>query len=167
MGFKLFLKLMLLVVVLALAGPFFINGPDGEPLLTLADVKRTVSRTVADLKNSARDVRNDVARAAGDDNAGKVEVQRWQDENGQWHYSNEAPDDPDVETLFVDPDVNRMDPVEIKRRRATSSNGPAGLEVPGLLTPGKARDVIEDAGAARNELEARNEALKERLDNIE
>lgn len=37
--FKLFVKLMMLVVVLALAGPFFLHGPDGRPLLTLDDLK--------------------------------------------------------------------------------------------------------------------------------
>lgn len=37
--FKLFVKLILLVVVLALAGPFFLHGPDGRPLLSPSDLK--------------------------------------------------------------------------------------------------------------------------------
>ena len=37
--FKLFTKLLMLAVVLALAGPFFLHGPDGRPLLTLSDLK--------------------------------------------------------------------------------------------------------------------------------
>lgn len=37
--FKLFVKLMLLLVVLALAGPFVLRGPDGRPFITLDDLK--------------------------------------------------------------------------------------------------------------------------------
>lgn len=37
--FKLFVKLMLFLVVLALAGPFVLRGPDGRPFLTLDDLK--------------------------------------------------------------------------------------------------------------------------------
>lgn len=36
---KIFVKLMALLVVLAVAGPFFLKGPDGRPLLSLRDLK--------------------------------------------------------------------------------------------------------------------------------
>ncbi len=36
---KLFVKLMIFLVVLALAGPFVLRGPDGRPFLTLNDLK--------------------------------------------------------------------------------------------------------------------------------
>ena len=36
---KIFVKLMVLLVVMALAGPFFLRGHDGRPLLTLSDLK--------------------------------------------------------------------------------------------------------------------------------
>lgn len=36
--FKLFTKLMMLLVVMALAGPFILKRPNGEPLMTMADL---------------------------------------------------------------------------------------------------------------------------------
>lgn len=36
---KLFIKLMIFVLILAVAGPFIMRGPDGRPLLSLADIK--------------------------------------------------------------------------------------------------------------------------------
>lgn len=37
--FKLFVKLVIFSLILALAGPFLLKGPDGTPLLSLADLK--------------------------------------------------------------------------------------------------------------------------------
>ena len=37
--FKLFVKLMMFLVILALAGPFILRGPDGQPMLSLDDLK--------------------------------------------------------------------------------------------------------------------------------
>ena len=166
MGLKLFVRVMLLVLVLALAGPFFIKGPDGQPLLTLDDVKRTTSRTVASVKNTLRGVRNDAARAAGDEQAGKVEMQRWQDANGQWHYSNDGPAMDNAETIYVDPDVNLMDPVNAPRVRAKKPASTPTPAAPGLVTPGRALDIIEDATSAKQDLEKRNEEMKKRLDDM-
>jgi len=36
---KIFVKLMALLVVLALAGPYLLHGPDGHPLMSLSDLK--------------------------------------------------------------------------------------------------------------------------------
>lgn len=41
--FKLFIKLVLFVLVLALAAPFVLKGPDGQPLLSLAALKPDLS----------------------------------------------------------------------------------------------------------------------------
>lgn len=37
--FKLFVKLMVFLLILAVAGPFLLQGPDGRPLLSLDDLK--------------------------------------------------------------------------------------------------------------------------------
>ncbi len=35
---KLLVKLLVLLLIAAMAGPFFIKGPDGQPLMRLSDV---------------------------------------------------------------------------------------------------------------------------------
>ncbi len=163
MGMKLFVKLMMLFVVLALAAPFFLKGPDGQPLLTLDKAKATASDSLDDLKGQWDDVTDSAARAAGDENAGKVAVHRWQDENGQWHYSNEAPVGGQAETVYVDPDINLMDPVEIKRRSKTRDSKPA-ISHPGIITPGRAKEALDEATGVRDQLNERNADMKRRLD---
>lgn len=110
--FKLFVKLMLLLVVLALAGPFFLHGPDGRPLLTLADLKlpkfdlpklqdaapagdtpaadpqqwiQWSDRTVSSAFNPDRLTREQLALL--DIKAQDNIFYRWQDANGVWQFS--------------------------------------------------------------------------------
>lgn len=165
MGLKLFVRLMLLVLVLALAGPFFIKGPDGEPMLTMSDVKRTAARTGDSFKAQWRRMKGDVGRAAGNENAGKVKMYRWQDAQGQWHFSNEAPDGVTVEEIYVDPDASRMDPVPVTRRSSRSERSSTEV-APGFVSPLRAKEVIDEATGVRDEMEARNEQIKRRLDEI-
>ena len=163
MGLKLFVRLMCVVLVLALAGPFFITGPDGQPLLTTDDVRRTTARTTSSLKMRWRRLRGDVGQALGDENAGKVEMHRWQDASGQWHYGDEVPDGVHAETIYVDPDASRMDPIPVHRRRSGRPDSDATSDGP-IVNPLRAREIIDEATEARDAVEARQRELTQRLD---
>ena len=119
---KLFIKLMLFVVVLAMAGPFFMTGPDGRPLLTLqklgfpsvSQLKQMVSaaRNNIKLPNSATEnttsstaeasVSPTIAHAA----RGKV-FYKWQNDQGTWQFSNDPPPSPTTyQEIYTDPQAN-------------------------------------------------------------
>lgn len=109
--FKLFVKLLLFALVLALAGPFFLKGPDGRPLLSLESLRLpdwrlpTVS-TPAEKSTPAADPQQWIQWS---DRPGKTRLNpdvltreqlavldireqanlyyRWQDANGVWQFS--------------------------------------------------------------------------------
>lgn len=168
MAMKLFVKLMGLMLVLALAGPFIMKGPDGRPLMEIADVKAGIAR-------QWRALTTDVGRAAGNENAGQVEIHRWRDENGQWHYSDGDNAAPDAEVLMVDPNVNVMDaprqvarPVNPARETGTAVAAPAegkpGIDIPLPMTisPGQVKQVVDDAKGLESVLQDREKELAKR-----
>ena len=126
---KLFVKLMLLALVLALAGPFVLKGPDGQPWLRLTDLKwpefslpasssgsaPLSAPTQADSKqwirwskdalpNPDRLTREQLALL-------DIKVQahiyyRWQDANGTWQFSTLPNRNTTNIIVRTDPDAN-------------------------------------------------------------
>ena len=160
---KLFVKLMALIVVLAVAGPFFIKGPDGRPLMEIGEV-------AASIKRQWNAMVVDAGRRVGNEDAGKVEVYRWQDADGNWHFSDEENPRGESELIKVDPYASRMDPFvatpppEPEQRAGGTAGADPGVSVPLPLTvsPGEARQLIEDAGNIQEDLEERARDIDER-----
>ena len=116
-----FIKLLLLILVIAMVAVFFIDGPDGEPLMTLEklqqpDALSNLQETVGEITGSGQDAAGKQPTA---DN--KAKVYSWKDEQGNLHYSNVPPtDQANVQTVKVDPHVNvikldKDDPESVSR----------------------------------------------------
>jgi len=73
---------MIVLVLLALALPFFMKGPSGQPIVTL-------DKVVGDTEGNI---------APGE----PVEMYRWQDEHGVWQFGEEAPEQVSAAKLTVD-----------------------------------------------------------------
>lgn len=152
---KLFVRLMALILVLALAGPFFIKGPDGNPLMTVSGVRQGA-------ETQWRRLKGDLGQAVGNENAGKVEMVRWQDASGQWHFGDDAPEGVAAEKIYVDPDASRMDPIKIRPRRREQQ---ADSVVDGpIVNPLRAREIMDEVTATRDQLDQRQQALQDRLE---
>ena len=147
---KLFVKLIVLLLILAMAGPFFMRGPDGQPLMRLSDVTQRIKGWIS--------------KGPSIKPGSKVEVHKWQDENGQWHYSDAAPSQ-NSEIITVDPNVNviqatptrQPEPVE----ETSAPDKPAPKEdnvLPPIFHP------IDETNKVKEELEQRNKELLKRLD---
>lgn len=106
------LKFMVLLLIAAFVGLFFVNGPDGERVLTLEDFKPDVPAMEAEPELTT-----------------PTKVYKWQDENGVWQFSNQPQDAVLGETVEYDGKINTMPAVE-----ATSS-GSSASEQPGLAIP--------------------------------
>ena len=85
---KLFIKIMLLVVVAALAGPWRIKGPTGGSLMTLEKLG-VPAVSMQDFGKAAAAVKARVS-AASEAPAESIAVFKWRDDNGQWHYSDKT-----------------------------------------------------------------------------
>lgn len=102
------IKIIIVVVILACIGPFFIKGPDGEPLMTIADLKPDFSLpSVSALSEELDEVSNK-----------PVKVYKWQDEDGNWHFSNKPIDAAGAETIELE-ETNIVSAFEAPKKKKT------------------------------------------------
>ncbi|MEO1035514.1 MAG: DUF4124 domain-containing protein [Pseudomonadota bacterium] len=163
---RLFVKLMLLVVIAALAGPFFIKGPDGKPLWSVQSLKAGVLTTWRRMQN---DVEQGLGDAGIDAVSDDVQVFRWQDEDGQWHFSQEAPEGVTAEAMIIDPDTNMISlpalPEPPPPEPASESAGDAPTiqtEVPdGMPDIEETKQLIEDVRNLQDVVNDRERQIRE------
>lgn len=88
---KIFIKLLVLLLMLACAAPFFIKGPDGQSLMNVNEIKfpKLSMPSFDGLKNQLR-VFNNEQHIALDANRDGLQVYKWRDEKGVVHYSDRA-----------------------------------------------------------------------------
>lgn len=89
---KIMIKLMLLGLIGLLAAPLIIKGPDGRPIMSLDDLNLFSSSPSA-YKNTH-------------DNASLTTVYKWQDAEGQWHFSDRQIEGDNHQTLKYNPNSN-------------------------------------------------------------
>lgn len=132
---KRLLKLIIVITLLALAAPFLMKTPIGQSVLNLDklekfDVQQLLSRLFAPTGNIAEQTPskklNSSLPSESDVNRS---VYRWQDEHGQWHYSDKAPNAQAAETVTLKP-VNQISAPD------TLQNTPTPL-----TSPGKAPEI--------------------------
>ncbi|MFK8030642.1 MAG: DUF4124 domain-containing protein [Gammaproteobacteria bacterium] len=145
---KLFAKLLVLVLVMALAGPFILKGPNGQPLMRVSDVTQKFKAWMG----------SSPAKPGS-----SVELHRWQDENGQWHYSDQATGG--SETITIDPNVNVIQATPVAKPAQASDNDAPPEEVaekedklPSIFHP------VDETNKVKEELEQRNKDMLKRLD---
>ncbi|GAB1258628.1 hypothetical protein NBRC116494_31300 [Aurantivibrio plasticivorans] len=166
---KLYIKFLITVLVIGLAAPFFLTGPDGRPLMSvqklgpdLAALPSTVSRWWNGFTGVLDGGLDSVEGVMGQD--GGSAVYRWQDSNGQWQYSDlPPPSAADVEKVVVAQGQNVMDAIEVPEKPAqTGASGPSvGVPLPLSISPGQVEQLVDDAKQVNKLMEERNEVLKE------
>lgn len=94
-----FIKLMILAVVVACAAPFFLKGPDGQPLMTIDQfiANEHQNTNLPDVSSMTHAAKSSPTR-----------VYKWKDSDGVWHFSDSADDAPGAEMIEVDGPVNTM-----------------------------------------------------------
>jgi len=138
---KRLLKLIIVITLLALAAPFLMETPIGQSALNLDklekfDAQQLLSRLFAPTGNTAEQTPskklNSSPLSESDVNRS---VYRWQDEHGQWHYSDKAPNAQAAETVTLKP-VNQISAPD------TLQNTPTPLTSPGKAPEIKLPDNI-------------------------
>lgn len=141
------IKIMILVVILACIGPFFIKGPDGEPLMTLEDLGASVPEPPMP--------------AAPPE---PVTVYKWQDENGVWQFSNEPVEGENVETMELDGRVTVMESIDTTAMQ--TSNEKPSFSVPSGLTtvaPDKVEEIMKTATELQDTVDDRKEQIDQSI----
>ena len=169
---KLFYKLLLFVLVAAIAAPFVLRDRDGRPLMSIHDLRipEIALPDTSRLKDVVR-VTTDSVKTASDeahDTTGTTthtRIYKWQDEEGGWHFSSSAPGERGVTEVAVDTSVNVMHMESTVSARDAAANvalkhtgaaSPA-TQRPSLLPLSQSADVMQDARRVSAQLEARHE----------
>ncbi len=108
----LFVKIIIFAVILAIAGPFFMKGPDGKPLMTL---EKLGIPSLSGLKNLSQ--LKQVASSDGQPSAeqlatlvkqgsGKQIFYKWQDEHGIWQFTTTPPPNKKFDTIETNANAN-------------------------------------------------------------
>ena len=162
---RLFTKLIVLVVIAALAGPFFIKGPDGRPLWTINDVKASIVGKWLGLKNDLEQGFDSVGVDAMSDD---VTVYRWQDESGQWHFAAEPPPGVTADSFVIDPDTNMISlpalPAAAEEVAAEAEGEATEIktQVPEAYPDAEAtKQLIEDVRNLQNVVDERDKRIRE------
>jgi len=122
------IKIIIALVILACAGLFFIKGPDGEPLITIEELKSDFS--LPDIPNVTT-----ASEEPDEDSSKAVEVYKWQDEEGNWHFSNQPEDAEGAETIELDGLINTIPAYqapEEKKAKVAATSQPNISAVPSL-----------------------------------
>lgn len=159
---RLFVRLMALLLVVALAGPFFLRGPDGAPLATWGDVRNWLGNAGRDVRFGLERMQRKAGRLVSDNSVGETPVYRWQDAEGGWHFSGQTPEGIASELIYVDGDANVYAAPEERAPANTPGKSdtlaaPTEIPLPSPLSvpPGSVPELINDAYESRKALEER------------
>lgn len=139
---------MIVVLLAAFVGLFFLNGPNGEPLLTLDDLKPTLPEV--------------------ESSPVPTKVYKWQDENGVWQFSNQPVDEGQGEVIELDGKINIMPAVDtsILGTSPKVSNSPSlGMSIPPGLTT-VSGDKVQEMMDTVNNLQETVDNRKSEIDQI-
>ena len=114
---KLFIKILLLLIVVALGSLFFLEDEKGEPLMTVSDLKKSdmglggVVERLPAVKNPVTD--KPIIEQKEDKPPEKTKIYSWKDDQGNVHFTNEPPPDKKQAKLIqVNPNINVMPAVK-------------------------------------------------------
>lgn len=160
---KLFIKFLLFMVVLGVAGLFVMKRPDGQPWLNPADFTPDTSaaeRFIGHVKNWLG--------GFGDDNAepepfGQTKVYRWQDKDGYWQLSDTPPPGIEADVTYIDPDRNMIQGIRSQPQPEPQNQGasdlPSGVPLPLTISPSKVQKLMDDAKQVQETLNQRNQDM--------
>jgi len=111
---KIFYKLLLFVVVLAVAAPFIIKDERGRPLMSLNGLHMpSLSKPpLPDIKGALGQIKKHLPTLGDEGEHSALTAYKWQDAQGNWHYSDQRQPGRSTVAVNVDPDANvvHLDP---------------------------------------------------------
>lgn len=164
---KLFVKFMIFLVVLALAGPFIMRGPDGQPLMTLRDLDMPDFSLPSSLPGSeseslsgqeqeawiswskdAQSTKQPKVYVIDPTNQEPVAARtgvfyRWKDSKGNWQFSNVPnPNTPNI-VVETDPNANILQSLSTDKIDAALGR----VKEPMALNTAKTDEIANDLPA--------------------
>jgi len=149
-----FLSLLIVLIIVLVAGAFFLapDSPDSPALLQGLSQIRSMTEGLDDAESKT------------------TTVYKWQDADGEWHFSNNPPPQgvaSQVQTYRADTNVIQA-PRPPKTAAAPPANEATPAEadsgIPGLPSPAKAKKLLDDARAVQDLNDNRMDVLNRQID---
>jgi hypothetical protein len=156
-------KLLIGALIIACIAPLFIKGPEGEPIMILEDWKPSLSPW---LKEALGFVSHKADATAGVVRKPDI-VYRWQDEEGQWHFSSAPPADTAAEVMTLTGDINTIDSTPVAGTEdvnAEVTGSEMDMALPGMsVSVEQVREMME----AAKELQSVIDNRADEIDNLQ
>lgn len=143
-------RLVLISLLVALVLPFWLRGPDGQPVMTADDLGVSPA-AVGELAAKARNLVSPApaegdSAADGPATAADGGYYRWQDDNGVWHFSDQSPEHLEATLQPLPEPANRIAPPEPVAAVSPEGGGnppeiDSSIDLP--LPAGVSREAIE------------------------
>lgn len=140
---KLKIGMMLMILVVAMAAPYFIKGRDGKPLMAFGPEKPV------DILSSAKT---------------RQQYMKWQDENGLWHFGDEVPEGVVAQVVSVDTAANVIRSVKLpekepEEKEKTDKGNTPGVPLPMTVQPEQLSQMMDDAANVQQLMNDRTKQL--------
>jgi len=151
-----FLRLLIIFIIVAIAGAVFYNynrsDDDTSPLL----------RGLAKVRS--------LAKEAAPEPPVETAVYKWQDKNGEWHFSNQPPPEgvaADVTVYRSDVNVTPAPKADTPQENTTANpaTNPTNLPLLPLTDPTRIKQLIDDAKNVQNLADDRQQQIDQKTSN--
>ena len=170
---KIFLKLLMGLVVLAVIAPFYLKNQQGGQLMSLSDIKMpTLSAPPVPeiVKSTLSDISANIPSSNSNDSAQEqtqIKVHKWRDKDGTWHFSNidESHKGSNSKVIFIDSTKNTSTPTKQPQPEAASTKTNSVENItPNLLLPlTHGKTTIDQARQVQGLLEQRHKTQQQMM----
>lgn len=156
---KIMIKLLILGLVGVVVAPMLIKGPDGRPLMSWEDFFSSPS--------ADKPATSSVNPTAPSSPSGLTTVYKWQDSDGQWHFSDKPQDHVQNETLKYNPNANIIQSLAKKEENpeveVEAIKEPQVPEEPSLTTVPltEVPELMDQAKQYQQMMDQRNQMLQQ------
>ena len=165
---KTFSYILFMLLLLAITGLFFLKQPNGKPWLSINKVEQIASSKWAEIQlyvEKQFDNGTTIIQRVTTD--GQSEIYRWQDEEGMWHYTDNAQDIVNAEKVIYDNNAIATFPKVEFTTNTINSNKDAKTTIesdkfnPLTISPTQLESLITDANKVQTVIDNRNLKLKQ------
>ncbi len=168
MPLRLIIKMLVVVVIVSLALLYYLPLMNGKP--PFHGVSQILSKTSNSLRDSSQTVSHKITNAISElpdstpPTASKpVTIYRWQDAQGQWHFSNTPPaSDQPYQAQLIDPATNVVQSVPLAQAKPVDkSEQQAQPGEPGSnpYSAQSIQNLMDKSKAIKEQMNARNAKL--------
>lgn len=173
---KYFAYLAIMVLLISVAGLFYLQRPDGQTWLTSDEITRQsrgikeqmvslssdmLARAVKVVSETSQKI---VETMTSDSSPEAIVIYKWQDGQGQWHYSDRPNPDGKSQQIVLDPNditVVAAEDTAILKGSAKAANMSSLSPTPrSVYDPAVIKKLFEDAEQVKSTLEQRTKTLE-------